>query len=109
MTPVLVLLGLLVGLLAGTAALVATRVRRLHRLHQRLDAARAALDDALARRAAAALGAATAVGADPPVPGPVDRSAVAPLTVSAAGVDPAAVTAPVAPADRSAAAPPCGP
>lgn len=44
---------LLVGL-AATAGLCAARVRRLHRLHVRLDAARAGLDAALARRAVAA-------------------------------------------------------
>jgi hypothetical protein len=48
--------GVLVGLMvAGWAvALCLSRVRRLHRLHIRVDAARAGLDAALARRAAAA-------------------------------------------------------
>jgi hypothetical protein len=58
------LLGLLVVLVAvGLHAL--SLVRRLHRLHQRLDAARAALDAALARRAAVAL---RATGAPAPAP-----------------------------------------
>jgi len=47
-----VLLGLVVA--AWAAALCLSRVRRLHRLHIRVDAARAGLDAALARRAAAA-------------------------------------------------------
>jgi hypothetical protein len=41
--------------LAGVVALVASRVRRLDRLHVRVDAARAGLDSACERRAAAAL------------------------------------------------------
>ena len=51
-----------VGLLAGLAALGVGRVRRLHRLHLRTDAARAGLDAALRRRAAAAAEIATAAG-----------------------------------------------
>lgn len=47
-----VLLGLVVAALA--VALCLSRVRRLHRLHIRVDAARAGLDAALACRAAAA-------------------------------------------------------
>jgi hypothetical protein len=48
--------GVLVGLIvaAWAVALCLSRVRRLHRLHIRVDAARAGLDAALARRAAAA-------------------------------------------------------
>jgi hypothetical protein len=41
--------------LVGFATLVATRVRRLDRLHVRTDAARAALESALGRRSDAAL------------------------------------------------------
>jgi hypothetical protein len=41
--------------LAGLITLVVTRIRRLDRLHVRTDAARAALEAALERRAAAAL------------------------------------------------------
>ncbi len=58
--------------LAATAALCVSRVRRLHRLHLRLDAARAALDAALARRA----GAAAAAGVTSPA-WPGDREATA--------------------------------
>jgi hypothetical protein len=49
-------MGVLVGLVATAwaVALCLSRVRRLHRLHIRVDAARAGLDAALARRAAAA-------------------------------------------------------
>ena len=52
----MIAVGVLVGLIvAGWAvALCLSRVRRLHRLHIRVDAARAGLDAALARRAAAA-------------------------------------------------------
>ncbi|HEX3257516.1 MAG TPA: NUDIX hydrolase [Pseudonocardia sp.] len=52
----MIAVGVLVGLMvAGWAvALCLSRVRRLHRLHIRVDAARAGLDAALARRAAAA-------------------------------------------------------
>lgn len=49
-------LGVLLGLVAAAwaVALCLGRVRRLHRLHIRVDAARAGLDAALARRTAAA-------------------------------------------------------
>ncbi len=49
-------LGVLVGLVAAAwaVALCLSSVRRLHRLHIRVDAARAGLDAALARRAEAA-------------------------------------------------------
>lgn len=46
---------LLVLVLAWTVALGAARVRRLHHLHRRTDAARAGLEAALERRAVAAL------------------------------------------------------
>ncbi|MCO1653475.1 NUDIX hydrolase [Pseudonocardia humida] len=49
-----VLIGLLAVLLGGLAALTANRVRRLDRLHVRMDAARSALVAALDRRALAA-------------------------------------------------------
>jgi hypothetical protein len=55
-----VLAGLVVA--AWALALCLTRVRRLHRLHIRVDAARAGLDAALVRRAAVA--AAAGVGRD---------------------------------------------
>jgi hypothetical protein len=56
-------LGVLLGLVAAAwaVALCLGRVRRLHRLHIRVDAARAGLDAALARRAAAASAAGVAV------------------------------------------------
>jgi hypothetical protein len=49
------LLALAVLVLVGLTTLVASRVRRLDRLHVRTDAARAGLESALERRAAAAL------------------------------------------------------
>jgi hypothetical protein len=68
-------------LLAATAALCASRVRRLHRLHIRLDAARAGLDIALTRRADAAAaagvpgaGPAQAVERDPGDPARTDQA-----------------------------------
>ena len=59
--------------LAWATVLSAARVRRLHRLHVRIDAARDALESALERRAAGALAAAAVLERD----GPVLRSAVA--------------------------------
>ncbi len=55
--------GVLLGLVAAAwvVVLCLARVRRLHRLHIRVDAARAGLDAALARRAAAAARAGVAV------------------------------------------------
>jgi hypothetical protein len=50
-----VVVGLAVVVLVGLATLVASRVRRLDRLHVRTDAARAGLESALERRATAAL------------------------------------------------------
>jgi hypothetical protein len=61
-----VLSGLVVA--AWTVTLSLTRVRRLHRLHIRVDAARAGLDAALARRVAAA--ARAGVGLRGPTPDP---------------------------------------
>jgi hypothetical protein len=57
---------------AWAVALCLSRVRRLHRLHIRVDGARAGLDAALARRAAAAAaaGGVTACGATPGLPFP---------------------------------------
>jgi ribonuclease D len=49
---------------SGVVLVAASRVRRLDRLHRRLDAARAALDTALVRRAAAA----RTAGVDGPAP-----------------------------------------
>jgi hypothetical protein len=68
--------GVVVGLLAmaGMAVLCHARVRRLHRLHIRVDAARAGLDAALARRAAAASTASAVVPAAPPSWPPQERS-----------------------------------
>ncbi len=60
------LLVLVLVLLLATAVVATARMRRLHRLHQRLDAARAALDAALARRAAVALRAAVLLDGDVP-------------------------------------------
>ncbi|GAA5128577.1 NUDIX hydrolase [Pseudonocardia adelaidensis] len=59
------LLGLAVVVLVGLATLVAGRIRRLHRLHVRTDAARAALESALERRAAQALEVAAVLEAVP--------------------------------------------
>jgi hypothetical protein len=58
---VLVLLALAVLVMAGFVMLVSVRVRRLDRLHVRTDAARAGLESALERRAAAALAVAAAL------------------------------------------------
>jgi hypothetical protein len=58
---VLAVVALLV--LAALTTLVASRIRRLDRLHVRTDAARAGLEAALERRAAAALAMAAALGA----------------------------------------------
>jgi hypothetical protein len=57
------IIGVVVGLLAVAwmAGLCHARVRRLHRLHIRVDAARAGLEAALARRAAAAAAAGVVV------------------------------------------------
>ena len=79
--------GVLVGLVvAGWAvALCLSRVRRLHRLHIRVDAARAGLDAALARRAAAASAAGVAV------PGGLASSLVSGRSRSAAAVPKSAV------------------
>jgi hypothetical protein len=57
------IVGVVVGLLAVAwmAVLCHARVRRLHRLHIRVDAARAGLEAALARRAAAAAAAGVVV------------------------------------------------
>jgi hypothetical protein len=59
------IVGVVVGLLAVAwmAVLCHARVRRLHRLHIRVDAARAGLEAALARRAAAAAAAGVVVPA----------------------------------------------
>jgi hypothetical protein len=67
-----------VGLLAlvWSVALSCARVRRLHRLHIRTDAARDGLESALERRAAAALAVAEVLG-DPPHRTPGLRVAVA--------------------------------
>jgi hypothetical protein len=89
----------LVGLFAAAwvLALCLSRARRLHRLHLRVDAARAGLDAALARRAVAAAQAGVAIPDGPttqaspcphnrpdagagtalPVPSPLDREAAA--------------------------------
>jgi hypothetical protein len=73
------LVAVAVGVLAATVALCAARVRRLDRLHVRLDAARAGLASALERRSRAALAAAAALeAAAPPVPpGPAEPAAAA--------------------------------
>lgn len=65
------LLALACVLLVAIASLVAGRVRRLHRLHVRTDAARAALSSALDRRAAQAL---VVAGVLEAVPGARDRA-----------------------------------
>jgi hypothetical protein len=65
-TVVELLLGLVV--VAWAVALCHSRVRRLHRLHIRVDAARAGLDVALARRAAAAARAGVVVATAQPAP-----------------------------------------
>ena len=82
-------LGVLLGLLAAAwvVALCHGRVRRLHRLHIRVDAARAGLDAALARRAAAAARA-----------GVVLPVAPAPLAVDPPGVAARAGDRPAGPA-----------
>ncbi|TQM04170.1 NUDIX hydrolase [Pseudonocardia kunmingensis] len=60
-----VVLWLLVGLvLVGVVTLVATRIRRLDRLHVRTDAARDGLEAALERRAAAAVAVAAVLRRD---------------------------------------------
>ena len=72
----------------GTVLLCASRVRRLHRLHVRLDAARTGLDAALRRRAAAAARAGVWVAAG------ADREAAAnALGRALAGLDRAALPA----------------
>jgi hypothetical protein len=58
-----VLLALAALALVGVATLVASRVRRLDRLHVRTDAARAGLESALERRAGATLAVAAALAA----------------------------------------------
>ena len=63
MTVVGVLLSLVVQ--AWAVALCLSRVRRLHRLHIRVDAARAGLEVALARRAAAATQAGVVIPGSP--------------------------------------------
>jgi len=65
-TVVFLLLGLVVVVWA--VALCHSRVRRLHRLHVRVDAAQAGLDVALARRAAAAARAGVVVATAQPAP-----------------------------------------
>jgi hypothetical protein len=73
--------GLAVLVLAGGAVVVAGRSRRLHRLHVRTDAARAALGSALERRAAQALAGAGVLAA---VPGAGDRARQLRAAVAAA-------------------------
>jgi hypothetical protein len=69
-------------LLVSTVAVAASRVRRLDRLHRRLDAARAALAEALDRRAVAATRAGVAVA------GTDDRETAAnALTRALSGLD----------------------
>lgn len=63
-----------VVLLAGLVALGVGRVRRLHRLHIRVDAARAGLDAALRRRAMAAIATASASRAFPGSAAPRGRA-----------------------------------
>jgi len=65
-------------MLAGLSTLVATRIRRLDRLHVRTDAARAGLEAALERRADAALAVAAALEA-------IDRGSAGGLRVAVAG------------------------
>jgi hypothetical protein len=69
--------GVVVGLLAVAwmAVLCHARVRRLHRLHIRVDAARAGLEAALARRAAAAAAAGVVVPVAPASGRPSPRAA----------------------------------
>jgi hypothetical protein len=69
--------GVVVGLLAVAwmAVLCHARVRRLHRLHIRVDAARAGLEAALARRAAAAAAAGVVVPVAPASWRPSPRAA----------------------------------
>jgi hypothetical protein len=74
-----VLLGLVVA--AWAVALCLSRVRRLHRLHIRVDAARAGLDAALARRAAAASAAGVVVPGGV-VPGSTPASGQPPSTTA---------------------------
>src|SRR5262245_52992732 len=82
-------IGVLVGLLAAAwaVAVCLSRVRRLHRLHIRVDAARAGLDVALARRAAVAAHAGIAIpdGSTPGPQGPrldPDRATDTPTTAA---------------------------
>jgi hypothetical protein len=83
MTPLLWLLAALVVLvLTGFALLVASRVRRLDRLHVRTDAARAGLEAACERRASAALAVAKVLAA---VPAERDRAEGLRAAVAAAG------------------------
>lgn len=77
----MIAVGVLVGVLVlvWAVALCLSRVRRLHRLHIRVDAARAGLDAALARRAAAASSAGVTVPRGPVVTdGAAPRSTVDP-------------------------------
>jgi hypothetical protein len=71
------IVGVVVGLLAVAwmAVLCHARVRRLHRLHIRVDAARAGLEAALARRAAAAAAAGVVVPVAPASWRPSPRAA----------------------------------
>lgn len=71
MGAVILLVLLAVVVLVAVATLVVGRVRRLHRLHVRTDAARAALESALQRRAAQSLAVAGVLEA---VPGARDRA-----------------------------------
>jgi hypothetical protein len=80
--------GVVVGLLAVAwmAVLCHARVRRLHRLHIRVDAARAGLEAALARRAAAAAAAGVVVPVAPASWRPSPRAAgVGPPRAAGAG------------------------
>jgi hypothetical protein len=92
-----VLLGLVVA--AWAVALCLSRVRRLHRLHIRVDAARAGLDAALARRAAAA----SAAGVVVPGGGAAGGGAAGATTASRHSRSISAVRQP--PVDAEAAAP----
>ncbi len=78
MIPVGVLLGLIA--VAWVVVLCLSRVRRLHRLHIRVDAARAGLDAALARRTSAAARAGVVVPAPAPrCPHPGPEGAATPV------------------------------
>ena len=68
-------IGVLVGLVATAwvVALCLSRVRRLHRLHIRVDAARTGLDAALARRAAVAAQVGVVIRDGRSAPGPRPR------------------------------------